>query len=64
MPGLWARLLTMPLYESETCEECERTCPVTNTLGQTIMAEYNGEMLCSSCRVDKRLADNDFSNDD
>jgi len=52
----------MPLYESETCDDCGRTCPVTNVHGQNIMDEYDGRMLCSSCRVDARLADNDFQN--
>jgi hypothetical protein len=45
-----------------TCESCgsygNRVDPVS---GLTIYREYNGRMLCSSCRVDERLADGDFA---
>jgi len=48
-------------WNTETCEECGYSSysnhPVT---GANMMDTYNGEMLCSICRVDKRLADGDF----
>lgn len=49
------------MTEMFICESCgwggNKTHPVT---GGKLGAEYNGEILCSSCRVDKRLADNDY----
>jgi len=45
-----------------TCEECGHTGDRINTLGQTMYEQYNGRLLCASCRVDERLADNDFEN--
>jgi len=49
------------MTDTDTCEACgwfgNRTHPMT---GANLIDEYKGETLCSSCRVDKRLADNDF----
>jgi len=49
------------MNDGVTCECCggfgNKVDPIT---GLQIFQEYNGEMLCSVCRVDERLADNDF----
>ena len=47
-----------------TCEKCGHTGDKINTLGQTIFRTYNDSLLCASCRVDERLADDDFENRD
>jgi hypothetical protein len=44
----------------ETCNECGYSGPVAN---DNIFGAYNGEMLCATCRVDKRLEDGDYNNE-
>jgi hypothetical protein len=52
------------VYDGYTCDECDyHGMKVDPISGLTLSKEYNGEMLCSSCRVDKRLEDGDYSND-
>jgi len=52
----------MSAVDTYTCESCgsygDTVDPVT---GQQMGEEYNGEMLCPTCRVDKRLEDGNFS---
>ena len=46
----------------ETCENCGWVGTVENpTQDLTIFKLYDGEMLCASCRLDARIADDDFS---
>jgi len=58
----YERVQAMSQYETFTCETCGWFGDVTDPItGLEMGARYNGQMLCSSCRVDQRLADGDFA---
>ena len=52
------------MMDTAQCEDCNhvgnRIDPITD---QVLFQEYDGRMLCASCRVDARLEDGDYSND-
>jgi len=50
------------MMDTSKCEECghvgNRIDPITE---QVLFQEYDGQMLCAFCRIDARIADNDYS---
>lgn len=45
----------------QTCEDCGFVAITRDRNGIQLLQRYDGDMLCASCRVTQRLADDDYS---